>query len=334
MVNTPKKISIEDVARLAGVSEATVSRVINKLGSVKKINRIKVEDAVKKLKFVPNVSAQRLAKGVSNSIALVIPHYEGIFFSFFAIEILRGVGIACEQLKMDLLLHIAKGEDNFNLKGLGGVIFADIFNNRRQLEKAVSEDVNCVVINNLVEDLKVSSIYIDNKKGAQIAVEYLIGLGHKEIGIITGDLMTQAAVERLDGYKQALEKKNIKFNKEFVVKGDYSRRCARDATEKLLSLERKPTAIFACSDDMALEVMQVVMEHNLKVPKDISIIGFDDNPQCLYAPIALTTVRQPLLEMSKRAVLLLRDLISEKKQDTVKEQLSTQLVIRDSCQAV
>ncbi|MDP8260130.1 MAG: LacI family DNA-binding transcriptional regulator [Candidatus Gygaella obscura] len=334
MVYIPKKVSIEDVARLAGVSEATVSRVINKLGTVKKINRIKVEDVIKRLKFVPNVSAQRLAKGVSNSIALVIPHYEGIFFSFFAIEILRGVGIACEQLKMDLLLHIAKGEDSFNLKGLGGVIFADILNNRKQLEKAVAEDVNCVVINNLVEDLKVSSIYIDNKKGAQLAVEYLIGLGHKEIAVVTGDLMTQAAAERLEGYKDALGKKKIPIRDDFIIKGDYSRRCARDAAEKLLSLDKRPTAIFACSDDMALEVMQVVMEHNLKVPKDVSIIGFDDNPQCLYAPIALTTVRQPLLEMSKRAVLLLKDLISSKKQETSKELLSTQLVIRDSCQAV
>jgi LacI family transcriptional regulator len=334
MASPKKENSIQDVARVAGVSEATVSRVINKLGTVRKENRIKVEEAVRKLKFSPNISAQRLAKGISNSIGLVIPHYEGIFFSFFALETLRGVGIACEQLKFDLVLHIATNENSFNMKGLGGVIFADILNNRMQVEEAISAGINCAVINNEPGDLKIDSISVDNKKGAQLAIEYLIGLGHKDIAIITGDLSTQAGKDRLEGYKKALNLKGIGLREEFVEKGDYSRRSARVAGEKLLALERKPTAIFSSSDDMALEVIQVAMEHNLKIPKDLSIIGFDDNPQCIYAPVSLTTVRQPLLEMAKRAVSLLVDKNESSKKEIERIVLPTQLVIRDSCQAI
>lgn len=330
----PKNINIQDVAKEAKVSEATVSRVINKLGSVRKENRLRVEAAIQKLKFSPNVSAQRLAKGASNSIGLVIPRYEGIFFSFFALETLRGVGIACEQQKLDLVLHIASGDNNFNSSSLGGVIFADILSNKKQVEEAVEGGVNCVVINNDAKDLNINSICVDNKKGAQLATEYLIGLGHKNIAIITGELSTQAAQDRLDGYKSALNLKGVVSREDLIVRGDYSRRSALVAAEELLGLEKPPTAIFASSDDMAFEAMQVAMEHNLKIPKDLSIIGFDDNPQCIYTPIALTTVRQPLLEMAKRAVKLLTEKDASTKKEIKRIVLPTQLVIRDSCQAL
>ena len=121
-----KTISIIDVARLAGVSITTVSRVINKLSTVKEKNRIKVLDAVKQLKFQPSVFAQRLATGKSNVVALVIPRYEGIFYSFYALELIRGIGTLCEALKLDLLLHLTDSRSKFNLRGVGGVIFADI----------------------------------------------------------------------------------------------------------------------------------------------------------------------------------------------------------------
>ena len=121
-----QNISIEDVAKRAGVSITTVSRVINKLPSVKGKNKQKVLDAVKELNFQPSVLAQRLATGKSNVIALVVPRYEGMFYSFYLLELLRGIGTLCEVLKLDLLLRLTDASSVISFRGVGGVIFADI----------------------------------------------------------------------------------------------------------------------------------------------------------------------------------------------------------------
>lgn len=326
-----QKIRIEDVALEAKVSITTVSRVINKVPTVSRDNKQRVEEAIKKLRFRPNVSAQRLARGFSNSIGLIIPRYEGVFQSFYAMELIRGVGSACESLKLDLLLHISDGAAALNTSNMGGVIFADIIENKKQLDAAIEEDVPCIVVNNIPDNSKENYIAIDNKKGAQAAVEYLISLGHKTIATITGGLITQAAQHRLEGYKQALKQKGIPLKEDYIIRGDYSRRSARVAMEKLLKLEEPPRAVFAASDDMALEAIEVIIEKGLKVPEDISVVGFDDNPASIYGPVALTTVKQPLFEMAQLAVKELNTVISGKKKSTVKTILPTELVIRESC---
>lgn len=326
-------VSIEDVARRAGVSITTVSRVINKFPSVKQRNRIKVQDAIKELKFQPSVLAQRLATGKSNVIALVIPRYEGMFYSFYVLELLRGIGTLCQVLKLDLLLNLADSRGSLNLKGTGGVIFADIIGNREQLEEVLSTGVPCVVINNLVTDLDVDCIAVDNSGGAMAAVEYLISLGHKKIAHITGDVITQAAADRLEGYKKALVKHGIKIEERYIIKTDYSRGQARVAAEKILKDKDPATAIFAASDSMALEVMAVAREMGKELPKDLSIIGFDDNPSGLYGPVALTTVRQPLIKMGEESVKLLNAVMSQKKTRPQKIILPAELVIRESCQS-
>lgn len=329
-----KKFSITDVAKAAGVSITTVSRVINKVLSVSEANRKKVEEAVRKLKFSPSPYAQALARrGKTNTIALIIPRYEGIFYSFYALELIRGVGTLCDVFKLDLLLHLTDGRSDFNYGSVGGIIFADIIGNHSQVEAALKENIPTVVINNFVEDLEVSCVAIDNQKGALDAVNYLIRLGHKEIAHITGDLVSQAASQRLEGYKKALADNGIKENPEYIIKTDYSRGEARQATEKLLNLEVPPTAIFLASDSMALEALNVIREKNKKVPEDISIIGFDDNPSGLYGAVALTTVRQPLIRMAEDGIKELNLLIKgEKKLRKVK--IPTELVIRDSCKAI
>jgi LacI family transcriptional regulator len=327
-----KTVSIEDVARLAGVSITTVSRVINKLPTVKERHRLKVLDAIKQLKFQPSVVAQRLASGKSNVVALVIPRYEGVFYSFYALELIRGIGTLCEVFKLDLLLHLTDARSSLNLKGVGGIIFADIIGNRQQLEDVLAMGIPCLVINNQVEDIEVNCISIDNVGGAENAVNYLISLGHKKIAHFTGDLITQAASQRFQGYKRALEKNNIKLNNDYVFKTDYSRGQARSAAESLLKMPNPPTAAFAASDAMALEIMAVMREQGKDVPKDLSLVGFDDNPSGLYGPVALTTVRQPLIKMAEESVKELNRLMNEKKDAAAKKiLLPTELVIRESC---
>ena len=328
---SPHAISIEDVARAAGVSAATVSRVINKFPSVKDKNRGKVLDVIKELNFQPSIFAQRLATGKSNTVALVIPRYEGMFYSFYVLELIRGIGTLCEVLKLDLLLNLVDSRAMINLRGMGGVIFADIIGNRKQFEDALKSGIPTVMINNYVEDLEVNCITIDNVGGSRDAVEYLVSLGHKKIGHISGDVITQAATQRLEGYKQALQKNNLVLREDYIIKTDYSRGQARQAAEKMMNLQDPPTAVFVASDSMALEVMAVVREMGRNIPNDLSIVGFDDNPSGLYGPVALTTVRQPLVKMAQMGLERLNFLMSEKKKEKAKKiVLPTELVIRES----
>jgi LacI family transcriptional regulator len=327
-----KTVCIEDVAKLAGVSITTVSRVINKMNTVKEKNRVKVTDAVKQLKFQPSVFAQRLATGKSNVVALVVPRYEGVFYSFYVLELIRGVGTLCDALKLDLLLHLTDARASLNLKGVGGIIFADIIGNRHQLEEVLSSGTAVVVVNNYVSDLDVTCIAIDNAAGAESAVNYLVSLGHKKIAHISGDLVTQAAAQRFEGYKRALAKNKIPYNEKFVFKTDYSRGQARQAAEKLVKMADPATAVFVASDAMALEVMAVARELGKNIPDDLSIVGFDDNPSGLYGPVALTTVRQPLIKMAEESVKELNLLMTAKKKVAVKKiYLPAELVIRESC---
>lgn len=326
-----RNISIEDVARASGVSITTVSRVINKAKTVKESNRAKVMSAVKELKFQPSVFAQRLATGKSNVVALVIPRYEGVFYSFYALELIRGVGTMCEALKLDLLLHLTDARTPLSLRGVGGIIFSDIIGNRSQLEDSLAKGIPCVVANNYVNDLDVSCIAIDNAGGAENAVNYLIQLGHKKIAHITGDVMTQAAAKRLEGYKHALEKNNIKIREDYIFHTDYSRGQARTAAESLIKASDPATAVFVASDSMALEVMAVARELGKDIPRDLSIVGFDDNPSGLYGPVGLTTVRQPLIRMAEESVKELNRLIALKKNAPKKILLPAELVIRESC---
>jgi DNA-binding LacI/PurR family transcriptional regulator len=330
-----KTISIKDVARLAGVSITTVSRVINKHSTVKDKNRGAILDAIKQLKFRPSVYAQRLASGKSNVVALVIPRYEGIFYSFYALELIRGIGTLCVELKLDLLLHLTDMVSALNLRGVGGIIFADVIGNWAQVEDVLSQSIPCVVINNYVKDLDVSCISIDNRAGAEEAVNYLISLGHRKVAHITGDTVTQAADLRFKGYMEALEKNNIEIRQDYILKTDYSRGQARQAAEQLIGMQDPPTAVFVASDSMALEVMAVAREKGKEVPRDLSIVGFDDNPSGLYGPVALTTVRQPLIQMAQESIKELNLLIrSHKKTPAKRIVLPTELVIRESCQKI
>lgn len=328
-------VSIEDVAKRAGVSITTVSRVINNFSTVSPKNRAKVEEAIAHLRFKPNLSAQRLARGLSNAVGLVVPGYPGVFHSFYAMEIIRGVGHACETLRIDLVFHITNGLNPLNSTNVGGIIFADIIENRKQIEAALKENIFCMVINNISEDLDVNYIAIDNVKGGELAVDYLVGLGHHKIATVTGSLQTQSGLHRLEGYKKILRKNHIALDEQYIYKGDYSRRCARLAFEKFLSLpaQKRPTAIFAASDDMALEMINAAIEKKIEIPRELSIVGFDDNPCGLYGSVSLTTVHQPLFKMAEEAVRHLNAIVAGRKHSPVQKVLDPELVVRESCAA-
>lgn len=329
-----KKVSITDVARRAKVSITTVSRVLNKVPTVNKEIAARVDEAIAALKFKPNPTAQRLAKGSSSTaIGFVIPGFPGIFHSFYAVELMRGIGHGCETLRLDLIFHITDGRNPLKSSYAGGLVFADIIENRSQVEDAIAEDIPCLVLNHIVKDLNVSYIAVDNVKGGADAAEYLLNLGHKRIATVTGNMQTQAGIDRFEGFQKTLMKKDVPFIPDYFYKGDYSRRSARLAAEKFFSLDNPPTAIFAASDDMAMEIISVAMENGIKVPEDISIIGFDDNPAGLFGPVALTTIKQPLFAMGEEAVKVLNDIMQGKHEGPSRKVLPPELIVRESCAA-
>ena len=326
-------VNIKDVAKESGVSIATVLRVLNKLPTVKRSNRVKVEAAIKKLKFRPNISAQRLAGKHNNAIGLVIPKYSDIFHSFYAIQILQGTGLVVERLKLDLLLHISNGNNFLNVSAVEGVIFSDIIGNEEEVDNVLAMDMPCVIMNYFTRDLPVSCVAIDNFNAALKATEYLIKLGHSNIATITGELKTQVAIDRLNGYLKALEKHKINKQDKYIKYGDFGRNSAIRVTKELLKMKNPPTAIFAASDEMAVGAIQVCLENGINVPRNMSVIGFDDNPFTLnFSPVPITTIRQPLHNMAMVATDTLYKIINGKIKGNKKIVLPTELIERSSCQ--
>ncbi|MEI7997975.1 MAG: LacI family DNA-binding transcriptional regulator [Candidatus Omnitrophota bacterium] len=331
-MKAPKKVSITDVAKKANVSITTVSRVINKVSTVNEDIVAKVEEAILALKFRPNPTAQRLARGsMGTAVGFVIPGFPGVFHSFYAVELMRGIGHGCETLHLDLIFHITDGKNPLRSSFAGGLIFADIIENRSQVEDALAEGTSCLVINHLVKDLDVSYIAVDNVRGGEIAAEYLITLGHKRIATVTGNMQTQGGMDRYEGFQKVLMKRGIEFEPEYFFKGDYSRRSAREAAIHFFSLDNPPTAIFAASDDMALEIISVAHENGIKIPEDVSVIGFDDNPAGLFGSVALTTIKQPLFAMGEEAVKILHEIMQSKEAGVVHKVLIPDLIVRESC---
>ncbi len=322
------KITIKEVAKKAGVSIATVSRFLNNT-SLRKENQKKVEMAIKELDYHPFLYARRMAGGHLGVFGLIIPGYEGIFYSFYALEIIREVAAAFNERGTDLHLNIFWNSDTFQASLVDGVIMADVIGNEKQLDRLIKEKIPLVVINKKVEDKEVSFVAIDNFKGAYEATEFLINHGHKRIVHFAGDLRVQCARERMEGYKAALKKNKIEADNSVEVT-NFSRKDARLKLEAKFSSSRSaPTAIFCCSDEVASEVLSFAEEKRIRVPKDLSVIGFDDNPHCLYGNSMLTTVRQPLNKMAQMAVKVLSESL-EGKESLQRIVLSTDFIIRDT----
>ena len=326
-----KTINIAEVAKTAGVSTTTVSRVINAVPTVSEDNRRRVLYAIKRLKYRPNPNAQRLASGAINTVGLMIPRFEGIFQSYYALQIIKGIGVAAEHLRCDLLLHITDPKALSVPGGVHGLVFVDIDGCEELLDRLLGAGLPVVVLNHYLEELPVNCVAIDNRTAAERVVEYLVRLGHREIATITGDLKTQAGLDRLDGFVKAMKARQLPVKDAYVKFGDFSLPSARAAAETLLTLPDRPTAVFVGSDEMALEVIHVALAKGLRVPEELSVIGFDDNPVAAHGRVPLTTVRQPLSEMARTGLELLFAQMRGKQQGPKKLLMPTQLIERQSC---
>ncbi len=330
-----RDVTIIDVAREAGVSYATVSRVINGKDHVKPDKRERVLRAMDRLGYVANLQARSLAGGRSQVIGLLVPDLGSSYVG----EIVRGIDQALHEVDYDVILyttHRRRVKEAAYVttisRGLAdGLLLLSPSDPNLYLAALQQRSFPFVLIDHIGSTLNVPSVGVTNRQGAKDAARYLTELGHRRIGFITGRAELPASSDRLIGYKAALEETGIGVVEDLIQPGDFNQPSGYVAASTLLNLEAPPTAIFASNDLMAFGAMEAVREHGLRIPHDISIVGFDDIPQAVHVHPPLTTVRQPLFEMGRAAAEMLLDLIDRPAGMSQRLELPTELLIRDSC---
>lgn len=335
MKNHTSKVTIIDVAAEANVSYGTVSRVINHDVHVKQETRDRVLQTMVRLGYVANRQARSLAGGRTNNIGVLIPDLGTGYIG----EIIRGIDAELGLSDLDLILYTthrtASKEANYVTNLATGMVDGLIL----VLPRSPADFIGILTKQNfpfiLIDHQGIGpdcpAVGAANWQGGFTATEYLIKLGHQRIGFITGWMDLGCALDRLDGYRSALRTNHIPDAPELIYEGTFFQPDGFTGASILLDLPNPPTAIFASNDVMAMGVMDAIRHRGLRVPDDVSVIGFDDIPQASLIRPALTTVRQPLEKMGRVATQMLLELLNKSQKKIGRIELPTELIIRDSC---
>jgi len=333
--NHTSKVTIIDVAAEANVSYGTVSRVINHDVHVKQETRDRVLQTMLRLGYVANRQARSLAGGRTNNIGVLIPDLGTGYIG----EIIRGIDAELGLSDLDLILYTthrtASKEANYVTNLATGMVDGLIL----VLPRSPADFIGILTKQNfpfiLIDHQGIGpdcpAVGAANWQGGFTATEYLIKLGHQRIGFITGWMDLGCALDRLDGYRSALRTNHIPDAPELIYEGTFFQPDGFTGASILLDLPNPPTAIFASNDVMAMGVMDAIRHRGLRVPDDVSVIGFDDIPQASLIRPALTTVRQPLEKMGRVATQMLLELLNKSQKKIGRIELPTELIIRDSC---
>jgi len=327
---------MSEVARRAGVSIATVSRVLNNSDKVNETTRIKILKAIKDLKYQPSRVAKRLrSKSVSSKLlGVLIPDIQNPFY----VDVLRGIEdiayknnyaiIMCnygqDEKKEIMYLDILKSED------IDGLIAAPVSENDQQLKKIIKNGLPVVCVDRGLAGIDVDIVWVNNEEGAFNAVSHLVDSGYKRIAHISGLPSIPSSRMRERGYRRALEANNL-FSSDLVKYGDSSYESGVVLCEELLSGKHLPDAIFTGNNLITLGALETIHKFKKKIPKDIAIIGFDDMFWSSSLNPPLTAVRQPAYEIGKRAGELLIQRINDPQRPCIQMTLNVELMIRSSC---
>ena len=330
--------TIVDVAEKAGVSLGTVSRVINKDVHVAPETRERVETVMLEMGYVANRQARSLKGSKTNVIGALVPDLGTGYIG----EIMHGIDSELALSQLDLMLftthRAASKEASYVANLVQGVVDGLLIvlprNPADYTGTLARHNFPFVLIDHQGTGELCPSVGATNWQGAYNAAEYLIKIGHKRIGFISGAMDLGAAVDRLDGYRAALRAHHIDYDTLLVYNGTFFQPDGYAGALALLGTDRPPTAIFASNDVMAMGVMDAVRSHGLRVPEDISIVGFDDIPQAELVRPALTTVRQPLEQMGRVATQMLLDMLKSPEKKFNRIELPTELRIRSSTQSL
>jgi len=330
-----KRVTIMDVAHEAGVSYSTVSRVVNNKDVVEEKTRARVIQAINKLGYVVNRQARSLAGGSSQVIGLLVRDLGTGYIG----EIIRGIDDEIAQTQYDLMLYTTHrhktDESAYVIMMTQGMADGLLLVLPRQPEAYLASlrerSFPYMLIDHQGIAENEAAVAVENWQGGFVATEHLLQLGHRRIGFVTGNLTMGCAQNRRAGYYAALTQYGIKPDEALVKEGNFFQPDGYAAGQALLSLPQPPTAIFASNDVMAFGVMESVRDRGLKIPDDVSIVGFDDIPQSAYVHPPLTTVRQPLEEMGRVAVRTLLAMIENPDYSAPRITLPIELIVRQSC---
>lgn len=329
-----QSVTIQDVAKTAGVSVSTVSRVLNGKLDVSSETQDRVRSVINDLGYTTNLAARSMRSFKKNLVGLIMPD---IAYPF-AIEVMRGVNQAIAESEFDLLVYTT-GDVRKSGRASHEQKYVSLLNNSitdgviivAPVTGEFSTDAPIVSIDPLMSNPNYPAVHATNYQGATDAMNYLLGLGHKRIGFISGRAELESSNRRLKGYRDALEKSGLSLDENLIASGDYTTETGVKCARELLSLDNPPTAIFASNDQSAMGVYQVAQEMGLRIPEDVSVIGFDNIMESKY--MRLTTVDQFIYEMGFVATQMLIKLINGEALDSQTYKMQTQLVIRSSCQA-
>ena len=337
-----RRSTIDDVARLAGVSIKTVSRVVNREANVRETTREKVEKAMAELNYRPNPSAQNLASRRAHLIVLVYDDtsaYE-VSSSGYIIRLQQGAQKACRKAGFELLInpvnfrkpHVGKElRDVIERFRPAGIIVAPPLSNMPTIVRAVKETgTPCVRLAHGGGNGSEYSIVTNDRGFSAEMTAYLASLGHERIAFIKGDAVAKAVGNRFDGYRDGLEQAGIPYRAELVAQGDSSVGSGEACGAALLQRDSRPTAIFCANDDMAAGVLRVANRLGVRIPEDLSIAGCDDIALCRQVYPSLTTIRQPLDTMAEAASQALIEGARGKPREAQLEVVPATLEIRES----
>ncbi len=330
-------VTQSEVAKKAGVSFITVSRVINDKGNVKTETKKRVLKIIEKLGYYPNSLGRGLNMNRTFSIGIVIPFTSHIFRTPYYVELLSGVEKACAEKSYNILLYPKQEETEvidykrlfFERKADGLIVIAPELKDE-QIKVIDEKKIPCVVVDGRQSGKNIIFIDSNNQKGSYIAVEFLIKNGHRKIGFISGWTFVRNGRDRYVGYKKALQKYNIKIKEEYIFSGDFTELSGYLNMQKMLSLPDIPTAVFAANDLMAIGAMRAIKEKKLRIPDDISIIGFDDIQILNYISPFLTTIKQFPFDMGYTSAKSLIDRIDNSSSLLRSKIFNVELMIRES----
>src|SRR6266566_2170402 len=328
-----RMVTIKDVAREANVSVATVSRVLNGSGPVSDETRRLIREVAGRMRYVPHSGARSLITSKTQTLGVLLPDLYGEFFS----EVIRGMDDTAQRNGFHLLISRAYADR----RGIETAIRA--MRGRADGVVVMSPDLDAESLLNLPSTIpvvllcsvprgnEIDSLTIQNCRGAKEMVAHLVSLGHKRIAIIKGSARNYDAAERLRGYRVALRDAGITPDPVLEREGNFTEAAGYAAALELLALKKRPTAIFAANDSMAIGVLSALRESGMSVPEEMAVAGFDDIPLARYMDPPLSSVHVPICELGARAVeLLLHGITHKNDHARRRERVSTELIIRRS----
>jgi LacI family transcriptional regulator len=325
--------TLSDVAQEAGVSPTAVSRYLNNRIELPLATRERIDAAITKLNYRPNLLARRLSTGRTEAISLVTPDIANPFFAELAAAVeakaqAHGYAVYMSSTQGDRAREI-DAIQRLQDRHVDGLIMMTNHPDDGTLAELLEQHQNVVLLDEDIPGVALPRVFVENEHGSYLATRHLIEAGHREIAIVGGPRNLMSVGERLAGFERAMRDAGLPVRPGLVLLGEYSRDYGREASGQLLRSQRRPTAILACSDFIAVGILEATRRAGLEVPRDISLVGFDDMPFAELVDPPLTTVRQPVAAMGRTAFERLLSLINNAPAEPL-TRLPVELIIRNS----